>query len=233
MKKVIVVLLIFVIGLALVARSDASPYPETEKNLMAAVTGETQANKNYLAFADVADKERRKEIARLFRAISDAELKHANDEFDILKGLDNTVQKPVPDKPTTGTTRQNLQAAIDGETYEFEVMYPGFITVAETENMTTARRIFNFARQAERVHAILYKDLLDNFNKFDKEKYEIVYRCPVCGNILTTPVKCPICGVPPEQFIEYKIVDKDDIGCNAGLLALALGIIPFVVIRRK
>jgi rubrerythrin len=234
MRKAFVLLLVCVIGLIMVSESNASPYPETEKNLMAAVTGETQANANYLAFADKADKERRKEIARIFRALADAEIKHASDEFEILKGLNSSAQKPTPNEPTTGTTKQNLQEAIDGETFEYTIMYPGFITAAETESMTAARRIFNFARQAEEVHARIYTDIFNNYNKFDRVKYEQVYRCPVCGNIIVTnATNCPICGVKAEDLIEYKIVDNNDFGCNAGFFAIVFGAIPFVLMRRK
>jgi rubrerythrin len=212
-----------------------SPSPETVKNLLAAVTGETQANANYNAFADVAEKEGHKEIAKIFRAIAAAELKHADDEFAILKDLDSTAVRPTPGPVTTGTTKQNLQTAINGETYEYTVMYPGFIAAAELENETAARRIFNLAKQAEEVHAGIYADLLKNFNKFNKTKYESIYRCPVCGNIiLTDPSDCPICGVKAENLVAYEIVEKGNGGgCNIGFAILALGFLPFVVRRRK
>ena len=231
MKKSLFVLLLsfLILGTVVITQSYASPFPETEVNLLAAVTGETQANTNYLEFAKVAEKEHRKEIARIFRAISDAELKHAMDEFEILKVLNPAAVKPTSGAATTGTTKQNLQEAVNGETYEYTVMYPGFIAAAEAEGATDARRIFNLARRAEEVHAGIYADLLKNFDSFDKVKYAKIYRCEICGNIiLTTAVNCPFCGEKAENLVEYEIV-KDDFGCNAGLSLFALLFIPFVI----
>jgi rubrerythrin len=234
MKKVVVVLLINIMRFGLASAVQSAPYPETEKNLMAAVTGETQANANYLAFADVADREGYSEIAKIFRAIAAAELKHAEDEFSILQGLDSSVVKPTPNAPTTGTTRENLQAAIDGETEEYAVMYPEFLAVAISEDMTAARRIFNLAMQAEGKHAIIYADLLKNINNFDWKKYGTIYRCPVCGDILTTSSDCPICGAKAGNLVEYKIAEKGDGGgCNTGFVIIALAALPFALRRSK
>jgi len=235
MRRIFVALLICIIGLMLVAQSDASPYPDTEVNLLAAVTGETQANANYNAFATAAENEGRKEIAAIWRAIAEAELKHANDEFAILVSYDATVVRPTPTAVLTGTTAANLQAAINGETYEYTIMYPAFVASADAESETSARRIFNLARQAEQVHAGIYADLLANINNFDKAKYENIYRCPICGNIiLTNATTCPICGVQASNLVEYKIVDNSGSGsgCNFGFAILALGIIPFLIKRK-
>ena len=235
MKKVFVLFFVCIMILGLTTIAQSAPYPETQKNLMAAVTGETQANANYLAFADVADKEGHNGLAAIFRAIAAAELKHANDEFEILKGLDNSVVKPTPTKAITGTTKENLKAAIEGETEEYTIMYPAFIAVAQEEGMAAALRIFRFAARAEEVHAGIFTDLLNNFDNFDKVKYAHVYRCETCGNIiLTNPSNCPICGVRAENLIEYEIVkDEDRWGCNSGFVIAALGVLPFVVRRRK
>lgn len=232
MKKLLFVSLLgfMILGTVVIAQSYASPFPETEKNLLAAVTGETQANANYLAFAKVADKEHHKEIARIFRAISDAELKHALDEFEILKVLNPAAVKPTPGAVSTGTTKQNLQAAVNGETYEYTVMYPDFVAAAEAESATDARRIFNYARRAEEVHAGIYADLLKNINNFDKIKYAKVYRCQICGNIiLTTAVNCPFCGEKAENLVEYEIVQDDGFGCNFGFSLFAFLFIPLLL----
>jgi rubrerythrin len=210
MKKVLITVFvcIMVIGLATIAQS-TEMYPETQKNLMYAVTGETQAAANYRAFASVAEEEGHKEIAAIFRAISNAEEQHAADEFRILQSVDPSVVKPVAGEVKTGTTKENLQAAIDGETEEFTVMYPGFIATANKENMLDARGIFTIAKLAEEVHAGIYADLLKNFDNFDKEKYAKIYRCPECGNIIPTirPMACPICGDEGEDLVEYEIVN--------------------------
>ena len=216
--------------------SSGATYPDTEVNLMAAVTGESGANATYLAFATVADAEGRTEIAAIFRAIAAAEMKHANDEWAILATYDPTVVRPTPAAGSTGTTAQNLQAAVNGETYEFTIMYPDFIVSADAEGETAGRAIFDLARQAEAVHAGIYADLLANINNFDKVKYEKIYRCPVCGNIiLTTATTCPICGVPASNLVEYQIYTGGSGGgggCNIGFAILPMGFIPFFI-RRK
>jgi len=194
-------------GAASVQPKTAASYPETLKCLMYAVAGEMEAATKYRAFADVADKEGHKEIARVFRAIADAEWQHAEHEFSIAKKL-SEVEKPKIDKVTAGTTKENLQAAMDGETEEYTKMYPEFINVAEKEDMVDARLIFILAKLAEEVHAGIYANLLKNINQFDKEKYAQIYRCPECGNIILKirPKYCPICADPGEALIEYKIV---------------------------
>jgi rubrerythrin len=214
MKKTIMVLLVCILAIGLIGcqaaeeKTTEKQYPETEKNLMAAVEGETGASAAYRAFADKADSEGHKEIAAMFRAFADAEQTHADDEFDILKRLDPSVVKPTAKPVTPGTTKENLQSAIDGETEEYKDMYPGFILTAEREGMSDARSIFEYARRAEEVHANIYQDLLDNFDNFDSEKYAQIYRCPTCGTIEPTkaPSSCKICGVEAAKFIEYEIV---------------------------
>ena len=185
----------------------AASYPETLKSLMYAVAGETEANAKYRAFADVAEKEGHKEIAAIFRVIAEAESQHAEHEFTIAQNL-NKVEKPKAGKVMAGTTKENLQAAINGETEEYTKMYPEFINIAEKEGMVDARLIFILAKLAEEVHAGIYTDLLKNINTFDKEKYAQIYRCPECGNIVlkTLPKYCPICAEPGKDLKYYKIV---------------------------
>jgi len=193
---------------AAAARSKkAASYPETLKSLMYAVAGEVGANAKYRAFADVADKEGHKEIAAIFRAIAEAELQHAKHEFEIAQKI-GKVAMPKADKVTAGTTKENLQAAVDGEMEEYTKMYPEFVNIAEKEHMVEARLIFILAKLAEEVHAGIYADLLKNIDTFDKEKYAQIYRCPECGNIIlkTLPKYCPICAEPGEALIKYKIV---------------------------
>ena len=177
----------------------------TYDNLYASVQGETNASAAYRAFADKADEEGYPVIARLYRATADAEAKHANDEWEILADMGATV-RPVADAPTVGTTAQNLQASIDGETYEYTIMYPGFVAKAEAEGMTAARRIFNFAMRAEEVHAGNFADVLAHLDDvgYINAKYGTVYRCPVCGEVVTNrPGRCPICGTDGSLFVMY------------------------------
>ena len=194
-------------ALAAAAKSkEAAAYPETVKRLMYAVAGEIEANAKYRAFADVAEKEGRKGIAAIFRVIAEAELQHADHEFAIAQSL-SKVTRPKADKVTVGTTKENLQAAIKGETEEYTKMYPECINIAEKEHMVDARLIFILAKLAEAVHAGIYADLLRNIDKFDKDTYAQVYRCPECGNIIlkVRPKYCPICAEPGEDLKDYTI----------------------------
>jgi len=178
---------------------------ETYANLYASVQGETNASAAYKAFAEKAYDEGYPVIARLFMATSDAEAKHADDEWEILQGMGATV-RPVAETPVVGTTAENLEAAFDGETYEYEEMYPDFLATAIEEGMTDAARIFNFAMKAEEVHAINYADVLDNLSDtaYINSKYGVVYRCPTCGEVVTErPSRCPICGVIGSMFVTY------------------------------
>lgn len=114
----------------------------TEANLQAAFSGESQAHMRYLIFAEKAEKDGNANVARLFRAIAFAEQVHATNHFRNLNGV--------------GTTADNLQAAIDGETYEVEEMYPAFRAVAELQGEKGAVRSTTWALEAEKVHAGLY-----------------------------------------------------------------------------
>lgn len=157
----------------------------TEKCLKESFAGESQANRKYLAFAKKADAEGYPGVAKLFRAASEAEAIHAAMELQVLGGIK--------------TTADNLQAAIDGETYEFTQMYPGFIQTAEAEGNSQAKRAFTLANEAEKVHADLYKKALAALDSKEDTDY---YLCTVCGYIHenNAPEKCPVCGATPKAF---------------------------------
>ncbi|TEB07567.1 Nigerythrin [Pelotomaculum schinkii] len=157
----------------------------TEKCLKDSFAGESQANRKYLAFAKKADDEGYPGVAKLFRAASEAEAIHAQAELKALGGIK--------------TTGENLQSAIDGETYEFTQMYPGFIQTAEAEGNSQAKKVFTFANEAEKVHADLYKKALAALDSKADTDY---YLCTVCGYIHenNAPEKCPICGSTAKAF---------------------------------
>ncbi|NMA25954.1 MAG: rubrerythrin family protein [Clostridiales bacterium] len=160
---------------------------KTLDNLMEAFAGESQANRKYLAYAKQAEKEGKKNAAKLFRAASDAETLHA------LKHL-NVAGK-------VGSTADNLKDAVSGETHEYKEMYPDFVKEAEAEGNRAALMSFSFAMKAEEVHARLYQEALENLDQTEEVFY---YLCPVCGNIeKSRPEKCSICGVPGDRFIQY------------------------------
>ena len=186
----------------------------TYNNLYAAVQGETNAAAHYRAFALKAEVDGYPVIALLFNATADAEAKHADDEWAILQSMGATV-RPVAEAVTVGTTAENLQAAFDGETYEYTVMYPDFVAAAQAEGMSDARRIFNFAMRAEEVHAGNFADVLANLSDaaYINSKYGVVYRCVTCGEVVTSrPNRCPICGANGDTFVMYEEVDPCDNG---------------------
>jgi rubrerythrin len=158
---------------------------KTDKNLQDAFAGESQANRKYLAFAKKAEEEGYKQIAKLFRAAADAETVHALNHLRELGGIKST--------------KENLQEAIGGETYEFESMYPQMIKEAEEEGKKRALISFNFANAVEKIHADLYKKALEAIGKNPEVDYHV---CQVCGNTVEgePPDKCPICGALKKMF---------------------------------
>jgi rubrerythrin len=157
----------------------------TTKDLMEAFAGESQANRKYLAFAAKAEQEGYPQIARLFRAVAEAETVHAHNHLRILKGVKST--------------KENLQEAITGEIHEFKEMYPGMIAAAREAGHKEAERTFNFANEVEKIHAQLYQKYLDTME--DKKLVDI-YVCPICGYTVeeAPPDNCPVCNAKGKVF---------------------------------
>lgn len=162
---------------------------KSSDDLKAAFAGESQANRKYAIFAQKAEAEGYKLAAKLFRAASDAEAIHAASHFRVGMNVKSTAE--------------NLQAAIDGEHYEVNTMYPDFMKDAEAEGERPAMASFKKAWDVEKVHEALYKDMLANLSK-EGEEYDF-YLCPICGHIepRNAPDVCPICGAPKEKYIKY------------------------------
>ncbi len=158
---------------------------KTEKNLQDAFAGESQANRKYLAFAKKAEKEGYPQAAKLFRAAAAAETVHALAHLRELGGIKST--------------KENLEAAISGETFEFEDMYPQMIKDAEEEGNKGALRSFNLANAVEKVHADLYKKTLENLGSNEDTDY---YVCGVCGYTAegVAPDECPVCKAKSSSF---------------------------------
>lgn len=161
----------------------------TKENLKESFAGESQANQKYRVFAKKAEKEGFKNIALLFRTTAEAERIHAEGYLDALEGI--------------GSTVENLKAAIAGETYEFTEMYPPMHEQAIAEDHK-AKRIFNYALSAEKVHADLYKLALEAAGQGKDLDVSEIYLCPVCGHIeFGKPTdKCPICGAPASKYVK-------------------------------
>lgn len=163
--------------------------PNTTDHLKEAFAGESQANRKYTAFATQAEKDGFPNVARLFRTTAEAETIHALGHFAALGGI--------------GSTAENLQHAIDGETYEFTEMYPPMLKQAETDGHH-AKRMFAYAVKAEAVHAKLYKLALEAIRRGEDLKEAKFYLCPICGHIEfgKPPATCPICNAKAEKFTQ-------------------------------
>ncbi len=161
----------------------------TEANLKEAFSGESQANRKYLAFAKKAEQEGFGNVARLFRTAAEAETIHAFGHLNALDAVKSTVD--------------NLQAAVAGETYEFTEMYPPMLQQAQTDNHK-AKRMFGYAVKAEAVHAELYKLALQAVAQGKDLAETNFYLCPVCGHIEmgNPPETCPICGAKKDKFTQ-------------------------------
>lgn len=160
----------------------------TTENLKEAFAGESQAFQKYTAFAVKAERDGFANIARLFRLTAQAEQIHAAGHLNALDGV--------------GSTADNLQAAIDGETHEANNMYPPMLAQAEAEGHK-AKRMFKYAVEAEEVHAKLYAEALEAV-KAGKDLDVDFYLCPVCGYIEfgQAPEACPVCGAKGSKFIK-------------------------------
>ncbi len=160
---------------------------QTEKNLKEAFAGESQANRKYLAFAEKADREGYKQIARLFRAAAAAETVHAHAHLRALKGV--------------GSTADNLKEAIAGETHEFKSMYPPMIAAAKAEGHTQAELSFTYANKVEAVHAALYQKALDKMGDLAATEIHV---CSVCGFTKEgdAPDECPVCKAKKKAFFK-------------------------------
>ncbi|MBU0504684.1 MAG: rubrerythrin [bacterium] len=164
---------------------------ETEKNLMAAFAGESQARNKYTYYAKQARKEGYHYIADFFEETAINEMQHAKDEFKLFHGV--------------GDTKTNLQDAMEGEDYETQTMYPEFAAKAEEEGFTEVARLFKQIAKVEAHHRERYKKLLDmvtNDNVYQRET-TVRWTCSKCGFVhdgKTPPGKCPCCKHPKEYF---------------------------------
>ena len=161
---------------------------KTNDNLAAAFAGESQANRKYLFFAEKAEEEGHKQIARLFRAAAEAETAHARNHLRVMQGIKSTMD--------------NLLAAVGGENHEFTEMYPDFIKQAESEGEDKASHSFDIANQVERIHHSLFQAAASMLEKGQPMEEKPFYVCQYCGNTVEgeAPEKCPICGAPRKMF---------------------------------
>lgn len=173
----------------------------TLENMQAAFNGESNAHARYLAFATQAEKEGYGEVASLFRAAARAEEIHAGNHAAVIKMMGGTPDAKI-ETPDVKSTRENLEAAIKGESYERDNMYPGFLNQARADKNKAAVRSLNFAKTAEEEHAKLYTASLSGLDGLKNTKAVTYYVCPKCGFTArnTSFEKCPSCFTPKEQF---------------------------------
>ena len=164
---------------------------KTEKNLLAAFAGESQARNKYSYFASQAKKEGYEQIAAIFQETANNEKEHAKKEFEFLKGI--------------GDTKANLLAAAEGENHEWTSMYPEFAKVAREEGFTKIAKVFEEIAKVEKGHEKRYKKLLKNLEegKVFKKDNTVMWKCRNCGYIYegTEPPKiCPACDHPQSYY---------------------------------
>jgi rubrerythrin len=177
---------------------------KTEKNLLTAFAGESQARNRYNYFASQAKKEGYEQISGIFAETADNEKEHAKRLFKFLEGGEVKIGAAFP-AGVIGTTADNLKAAAAGENYEHTTMYPGFAKVAEEEGFPEIASVFTHIAVAEKQHEKRYLALRDNIlnNRVFKRDKPIKWRCRNCGYIHegTEPSdKCPACAHPQAYF---------------------------------
>ena len=177
---------------------------KTTENLKTAFAGESQARNKYTYFAKVAKKEGYNYIAKIFEETAMNEMQHAKDEFKLLKEL--------------GDTEMNLKAAIEGEHFETEDMYPTFAKEAKEEGNEKAEKLFLEIAKVEKEHEERYKKLLDMVKKDTVYKRDkpIQWKCSKCGFVhegTSPPDECPSCKHPKDYFEPECMCFRDDCEC--------------------
>ena len=177
---------------------------KTEKNLLAAFAGESQARNRYTYFASKAKKEGYEQISGIFLESAANEKEHAEREFKFLQGGEVEITTSFP-AGIIGDTAANLKAAAAGEHYEWTEMYPGFAIVAEEEGFAEIAAVFRNIAVAEKEHEARYLSLLKNLEdgKVFKRDTPATWRCRNCGYLhegTQPPAKCPACDHAQAYF---------------------------------
>lgn len=175
----------------------------TLANMQTAFNGESNAHAKYVAYAMKADEEGFAGVAALFRAAAQAEGVHRDNHAEVIRQLNATPKATIEDI-RVGKTRENLADAIAGESYEWDVMYPGMLGRARLDRDRAALRSFNFAMTAERAHGRFYRAALADLESWQTPRTFFV--CTVCGETVDTIdfKKCPSCFVSADEYIEVK-----------------------------
>jgi rubrerythrin len=177
---------------------------KTEKNLLAAFAGESQARNRYTYFASKARKEGYEQIAAIFLETADNEKEHAKLFFSLLKGGEVEIVASYP-AGVVGSTADNLKAAADGEKLEWTTLYQNFADIARKEGFPQAASTFTQVAQVEKFHESRYLALLKNVQggKIFKKDAPLKWHCRNCGHVFEgkeAPELCPVCNHPRAHF---------------------------------
>lgn len=177
---------------------------KTERNLLTAFAGESQARNRYTYFASKARKEGYVQIADIFAETANQEREHAKRLFKFLEGGEVEIAAAFP-AGVIGTTPENLKAAAAGENYEWTEMYPGFAKLAREEGFEEIAAVFEAISVAEKQHEKRYNDLLVNIEagRVFKRSKPVIWRCRNCGYLhegTEAPQECPACAHPQAHF---------------------------------
>jgi len=176
----------------------------TEKNLLTAFAGESQARNRYTYFSSQARKEGFMQVSAIFEETANQEKEHAKRFFKFLEGGEVEVVASFP-AGVIGTTLENLKAAAAGENYEHTTMYPGFAQVARQEGFEEIAQVYDAVSVAEKQHEKRYRDLAANMvrDRVFKRDHEVVWRCLNCGYLhrgKDAPDSCPACAHPQAYY---------------------------------
>jgi len=177
---------------------------KTEKNLLAAFAGESQARNRYTYFASAARKEGYEQISSIFLETAENEKEHAKLFFSLLKGGDEEIMAAYP-AGVVGSTADNLKAAAAGENLEWTKLYQGFADVAKKEGLSEAYETFSQVAKVEKFHEARYLGLLKNVKegKTFKKESSVKWHCRNCGYVFDgkeVPDRCPVCKHPRAYF---------------------------------
>jgi rubrerythrin len=177
---------------------------KTEKNLLAAFAGESQARNRYTYFASAAKKEGYEQISALFLETAENEKEHAKLFFNLLKGGDTEILAAYP-AGVVGKTADNLKAAAAGENLEWTKLYQDFADVAKKEGFDVVYQTFTNVAKVEKFHEARYLDLIENVKegKVFKKNASVKWHCRNCGYVFEgteVPDQCPVCKHPRAYF---------------------------------
>ena len=177
----------------------------TQDNLRSAFGGESQAHMRYGIWAKTAAKEGFPNVERLFNCTGEAERVHANLHFKAMKDIHGDFPVTSMAGFGIGSTSENLQKGIDGETFEFTEMYPAYIEVAKMQGEDEAVKAMRYAIEAEKIHAVRYEEAKKAVDAGKDLDAEDILLCPVCGYITfdANEEECPICHTKAKAFVAY------------------------------